>query len=126
MNASARNAYMGGMVSTASPARLLVMLFERLGLDVDRAIASQEAGDFLAASPHLIHAQEIVLELRSSLDHDVWDGAARLDSIYAWLHRELIRANISRDVSVTKDCKLIIDPLVETWREAALATVAAG
>ncbi len=98
MNASARNAYMGGMVSTASPARLLVMLFERLGTDVDRAIASQEAGDFLAASPHLIHAQEIVLELRSSLDHDVWDGAARLDSIYSWLHRELIRANISRDV----------------------------
>lgn len=126
MNASARNAYMGGMVSTASPARLLVMLFERLGLDVDRAIAAQEAGDFLAASPHLIHAQEIVLELRSSLDHDVWDGAARLDSIYAWLHRELIRANVSRDVSVTHDCKLVIDPLVETWREAALATAAAG
>ena len=67
-----------------------------------------------------------MLELRSSLDHDVWDGAARLDSIYSWLHRELIRANISRDVSVTKDCKLIIDPLVETWHEAALATVAAG
>jgi flagellar protein FliS len=126
MNASARNAYMGGMVSTASPARLLVMLFERLGLDVDRAIVAQEAGDFPAASQHLIHAQEIVLELRSSLDHGVWDGAARLDAVYAWLYRELIRANVSRDVSVTQECKLIIDPLVETWREAALATAAAG
>ena len=126
MNASARNAYLGGMVSTASPARLLVMLLERLGVDVDKAIECQETGDFVAASPHLIHAQEIVLELRSSLDHDAWDGAARLDSIYGWLHRELIRANISRDLAVAKDCKRIVDPLVATWREAALASVAAG
>lgn len=126
MNASARNAYVGGMVSTASPARLLVMLLERLGVDVDKAIACQEAGDFLAASPHLIHAQEIVLELRSSLRHDVWDGAERLDGLYGWLHRELIRANVSRDVAVAKDCKDIVDPLVDTWREAALASLAAG
>jgi flagellar secretion chaperone FliS len=126
MNASARNAYMGGMVNTASPARLLVMLFERLGADVDRAIAAQEAGDPTAASPHLIHAQEIVLELRSSLDHDVWDGAAQLDSIYSWLYRELIRANTSRDVAVTLGCKSVVGPLVATWREAALASLAAG
>jgi flagellar protein FliS len=126
MNASARNAYMGGMVSTASPARLLVMLFERLGSDVDRAIAAQETGDLAGAGSHLIHAQEIVLELRASLDHDVWDGAARLDEIYSWLYRELIRANTSRDVAVTKGCKSVVDPLVETWREAALASLAAG
>ena len=126
MNASARNAYMGGMVSTASPARLLVMLFERLGADVDRAIAAQECGDFAAAGQHLLHAQEIVLELRSSLNHDTWDGAARLDTIYGWLYRELVRANVSRDVAVTQDCKRIVDPLVETWREAALATAVAG
>jgi flagellar protein FliS len=117
---------MGGMVSTASPARLLVMLFERLGADVDRAIAAQETGDLAGAGSHLIHAQEIVLELRASLDHDVWDGAARLDEIYSWLYRELIRANTSRDVTVTKGCKSVIDPLVETWREAALASLAAG
>jgi flagellar protein FliS len=126
MNASARNAYMGGMVSTASPARLLVMLFERLGSDVDRAIAAQETGDLAGAGSQLIHAQEIVLELRASLDHDVWDGAARLDEIYSWLYRELIRANTSRDVTVTKGCKSVVDPLVETWREAALASLAAG
>lgn len=124
MNATARNAYVGATVSTASPARLLVMLFDRLGLDVQRAIECQEAGDFLAASPHLLHAQEIVLELRSSLNHDVWDGAARLDSIYSWLHTQLIQANIKRDVQITRDCRQIIDPLVETWREAALATAA--
>lgn len=126
MNATARNAYVGAAVSTASPARLLVMLFERLGLDVQRAIECQEAGDFLAAGPHLLHAQEIVLELRSSLNHDVWDGAARLDSIYAWLHTQLIQANIKRDLDLTRDCLRIVEPLVETWREAALTSASAG
>ena len=56
----------------------------------------------------------------------MWDGAARLDGIYSWLYRDLIRANTSRDVTVTKGCKSVVDPLVETWREAALASVAAG
>ena len=126
MNASARNAYMGGMVSTASPARLLVMLFERLGVDVDRAIECQTANDFQGAGQHLIHAQEIVFELRSSLRHDLWEGAAQLDSIYGWLYSQLIRANTSRDVTVTRECKDIVDPLIETWREAALASAAAA
>ena len=125
MNASVRNAYGDGM-TTASPARLLVMLFERLGRDVEQAVLCQEAGDHLAANPLLIHAQQIIMELRSSLRHDVWDGAANLDAIYAWLHGRLIHANVNRDATITRECQGIIDPLVETWREAALASALAG
>jgi flagellar protein FliS len=116
--------YVNQSVATASPERLLIMLLDRLVLDVQRAIQSQEAGEHAAASPQLLHAQEIVLELRSSLKMDVWDGAAQLASIYDWLYRELIKANVSRDVEVTKDCLKVIEPLVETWREAALLSVA--
>lgn len=116
--------YVAQSVGTASPERLLVMLLDRLVLDVQRAIQSQEAGDHAAASPNLLHAQEIVLELKVSLRLDVWDGAAQLSSIYGWLHQQLVRANVSRDVAVTKDCLKIIEPLAETWREAALANLA--
>lgn len=121
---NARSAYLGNTVTTSSPERLLIMLFERLALDVQRAIDCQEAEDHLAAGPHLLHAQDIILELRSSLKQGIWDGSDQLASIYSWLHLELIRANTSRDVGITKDCQRIIDPLVETWREAALAAVA--
>ena len=116
--------YVNQSVATASPERLLIMLLDRLVLDVQRAIQNQEAGDHLAANPQLIHAQEIVLELRSSLQLDVWDGAAQLASIYDWLYSQLIKANTSRDVAITKDCLSIIDPLAETWRQAALLSVA--
>lgn len=116
--------YVNQSVATASPERLLIMLLDRLVLDVQRAIQSQEVGDHAEASPQLIHAQEIVLELRSSLKMDVWDGAAQLASIYDWLYSQLIKANISRDVAMTRECLGIIEPLAETWREAALLSVA--
>ena len=121
---NARNAYMGQMVQTASPSRLLVMLLERLSRDVEQAAQAQEAGEHLTAVPHLLHAQEIVMELLTSLRRDVWDGADQLASIYGWLHQELVRANTTRDATVTRDCQRLIDPLVETWREAALVAVA--
>jgi len=121
-----RAAYMGQMVNTASPSRLLVMLYDRLVLDIQRAVEAQRTEDFPAASQHLLHAQEIVLELNSSLRQDVWDGAAGLASLYTWLHSELVRANVTRDVNVSEDCLTVVTPLAETWREAALASLAAG
>jgi flagellar protein FliS len=115
-----RNAYVGSMVSTASPARLLVMLYDRLLLDLQRAAEAQGAGDHATAAPQLMHAQEIVLELQSSLDLQAWGGAAQLSSIYSWVHRELIRANVQRDVTVTQSCLRLVEPLADAWREAAL------
>jgi flagellar protein FliS len=121
----ARTAYLGGMVTTASPARLLVMLYERLVLDLERAADLQEREDFSAASQQLMHAQEIVLELQTSLRPDVWDGARQLSAIYGFLHSELVRANVRRDVAMTRDCLSLVRPLADAWREAALAAAVA-
>ncbi len=116
--------YVNQSIATASPERLLVMLYDRLVLDVQRASAAQEAGDHASAGPNLMHAQEIVLELKSSLRLDVWDGAQPLADIYTWLYGRLIKANTSHDVAITRDCLSIIEPLAQTWREAALAAAA--
>lgn len=121
-----RAAYMGQMVNTASPSRLLVMLYDRLVLDVQRAVEAQKGADFVTAGQQLLHAQEIVLELNSSLKQDVWEGGPQLASIYTWLHSELVRANVSRDVTVTEGCLGIVTELADAWRQAALTTAAAG
>ena len=115
-----RNAYLGSMVTTASPARLLVMLYDRLVLDLQRAAEAQTLDDHAAAAPELMHAQEIVLELQGALRTDVWDGAAGLSAIYTWLYRELVRANVQRDVTATTACLDLVLPLADAWREAAL------
>lgn len=125
MYSDARAAYLGNAVATASPARLLVMLFDRLTLDVQRALEAQQRGDHAAARPLLLHAQDIVVELRSTLRVDVWEGGPRLAGIYDWLYTTLIGANTRRDASMTADCLQVISPLADTWREAALASAVA-
>jgi flagellar protein FliS len=116
-----RAAYMDASVATASPARLLVMLYERLVLDVRMALQAQQKGDHQEAHHQLVHAQDIILELRASLDVDAWEGGPGLASIYDFLHVQLIRANIKRDAATTESCLLLVEDLCATWREAALA-----
>lgn len=122
----ARAAYLANTVATASPARLLVMLYDRLTLDVQRALAAQQAGDHAAARPNLLHAQEIVSELRLTLRMDEWSGAPGLAALYDWLFARLVQANTSRDASVTADCLTVVTQLADTWRQAALATLQAS
>ena len=124
MIANARATYMDASVSTASPARLLVMLYERLVLDVQRGLDAQRAGQRQETHNQLVHAQEIVMELRSSLKVDEWEGGPGMASIYNWLHTQLVKANVSNDAAVTESCLSIVTELADTWREAALTAAA--
>jgi flagellar protein FliS len=117
--AALRNRYLGDAVTTASPQRLLVMLYDRLALDLDRAETALTDGRREEANELLQHAQEIVLELQSSLRVDSWEGGPRLSALYSWLHSELVRANVRQNARVVADCRKIVEPLRDAWREAA-------
>ena len=125
MYSNAKNAYVDNSVSTASPERLLVMLCDRLVLDVQRALDAQRDRNHPEAHAQLVHAQEVVIHLRSTLRVEAWEGGPGLASLYDWLHNELIRANISKDVAVTEGCLSIVTNLADTWRTAALQAAAA-
>jgi flagellar protein FliS len=116
---SLRARYLGDAVSTASPQRLLVMLYDRLALDLERAERALTEGDRSAANEQLQHAQEIVLELQASLRVEIWDGGPRLAALYTWLLTELMRANVRGSARVVADCRKIVEPLRDAWREAA-------
>lgn len=121
----AKQQYLEQQVASASPQRLLVLLYDRLLVDVDRAGVSQDAGDWAAAGTHLTHAQWIVAELSGSLT-DVWDGADDLRGVYTYLTGRLIAANIERDRAITAECREIVAPLREAWHQAAAATADAS
>jgi flagellar secretion chaperone FliS len=122
----ARTAYMDASVQTASPARLLVMLYDRLVLDCRRALAAQQADDHAEAHQHLVHAQDVVAELRGSLKTDVWEGGPALAALYGHLLVQLVDANVKRDPSRTEHCLELAVGLAEAWREAALQTAVVG
>jgi flagellar secretion chaperone FliS len=117
--AALRARYLGDTVATASPQQLLVMLYDRLALDLERGQTALIAGDRETASEQLQHAQEIVMELQSSLQVDAWEGGPRLASLYTWLLTELITANVKGDLRRVGDCRKIVEPLRDAWREAA-------
>lgn len=126
MIANARATYMDASVSTASPARLLVMLYERLVLDVQRGLDAQRSGERQESHRQLLHAQEIVMELRSSLKVDEWEGGPGMASIYDWLHTQLVRANVGHDAQLTESCLSIVTDLADSWRDAAMSAAATG
>ncbi|MGZ4445121.1 MAG: flagellar export chaperone FliS [Nocardioides sp.] len=124
--AAARETYLAATVQTASPAQLLVMLYERLVLDLQRASEALGAGEPSRAHEPLVHAQEIVLELNASLKADAWEGGPGLASLYDYLHSELVRANMAKDQRITDFCLQTVTVLRDTWREAALNLIAAS
>ncbi len=111
--------YLADIVATASPARLVVMLYDRLLIDVVQgrdALRQSRCGE---ADKHLRHAQDIVIELCASLRVDGWDGGAQLASIYGWLLKELVLANVNKDADKADACRRLIEPLREAWHGAA-------
>jgi flagellar protein FliS len=119
-----RNRYLQDSINTASPGKLLLMLYDRLVLDLARAEESLRAGERERANDLLNHAQEIVIELRVSLNVEAWSGAPGLAGLYGYLLTELIGANIARDPDRVAACRTFVEPLRDAWREAAAAAVA--
>ncbi|HET8615246.1 MAG TPA: flagellar export chaperone FliS [Actinomycetales bacterium] len=116
--------YADDSVATASPARLLVLLYDRLVLDLARGEHAQRAGDRSLAASSLGHAQEILAELLSSLDQGAWDGGPRLAAVYTWLLKEVSGAVVSGDAERTAECRRCVEPLRDAWSTAATETTA--
>jgi flagellar secretion chaperone FliS len=121
--ASLRSRYLGDSVATASPQRILVMLYDRLVLDLERAEMALDTGDRTEAAAQIQHAQDIVFELRESLQVDAWEGGPRLAALYSWMITELVQAGVKRDRNRVAACRQIAEPLRDAWRQAA-ATLA--
>jgi len=115
---ASRNRYLADAVNTASPARLLVMLYDRLVVDLSQAEEALRTGDRESGRGRLMHAQDIVSELRASLDVDAWTGGPGLAALYAFLLSELIGANIHADADQVACCRSLVEPLRDAWRDA--------
>lgn len=106
-------------ILSATPVQLLTMLYDRLLLDLGRAEAAQLAGNWTVASENLLHAQAILTELTGSLKTDTWGGADNLLGIYNYVSSALVTANVHRDVELTREGLRLLEPLRQSWHEAA-------
>ena len=118
-----RNRYVGDSVATASPGRLVTMLYDRLVRDLVAAEAALATRDLEGANGALIHAQEIVWELAAGLDPTKWSGGPALASLYQFILDELLAANVQKDAAKVITVRQLVEPLRDAWHQAAeLAT----
>lgn len=118
--------YAQDATETVSPARLLTMLYDRLVSDLAAAEQAMIAGDIATTGSRLGHAQEILLELHSTLDLKVWPEGEPLARLYLWLVSELMQARLKRAPQRVADCRALVEPLRQAWTQAAAAQRAAS
>jgi flagellar secretion chaperone FliS len=105
-------------LASQSPQRLLVLLYQRLGADLQRAEACLATGDRTGAHVLLVHAQDIVSELRLALDVDAWPGGPGLAELYHYLEQRLVAANVTKSAALVAECRAVVAPLIDAWEDA--------
>jgi len=116
--ANARKRFVQDGLSVVPPARLLLMLYERLLRDLDDAEAAIATGSVGPAHAALTHAQAIVDELRLALDPAVWPEAEALAGVYTWVSAQLVEANMRKDGDAVRRAREVLTPLSAAWAEA--------
>ncbi|MDX9870889.1 MAG: flagellar export chaperone FliS [Clostridia bacterium] len=111
--------YRQQQVNTASPEKLLLMLFDgalRFGRIAVKCLQEKQQE---TAHLNLLKTQNIVEELMGSLNHD-YEIAQNLYTLYDYMHRRLIEANIKKDPAIVEEVLGLLAELRETWAETAL------
>ncbi len=122
-----RAAYVSNSIDSMSPGRMIVALYERLAVDLERAAHAIDTNDPSTAHECLVHAQAIVSELHDSLDDEQWPAGRKLKDVYVFLLFELIGANVEKSAARVAGCRDLVAPLREAWNEAAgIVTSPAG
>jgi len=103
---------------TATPAQRVVMLYDRLGLDLNLAATTD---DIAERGAHLSHAMQIVTELRGSLDLSAGGPAASLLDVYGHLLTELIAIRGGAEQKLAP-IRQIVTELRGTWAQVAELT----
>jgi flagellar protein FliS len=102
----------------ANWAELLMTVYDRLVLDVQRGLEAQRGGDREQTMGHLTHALDIVRELQRSMRVEDHRGGYDLAALYEFLHRRLVMASVGQDSAVTDECLRLVTDLCLGWREA--------
>jgi len=117
MHTAARE-YLETQVLTASSERLHMMVVDaaiRFGRQGEAALA---AADYATACTSLDRSRSCVTELLAGITVDPNPELAdRLKSLFLYVHRNLVRADLTHDARLVRDALSILETHRETWLE---------
>ena len=114
----AYSAYRQTQAQTAAPGELVVMLYRGAIRFTVSAMAALEARDHQEAHNNFVRAQAILAELTASLDADRGGEMARnLSSLYNFMHRRLVDANLTKSVDPAREVEQLLRDLLPAWEQ---------
>jgi flagellar protein FliS len=114
------NAYREIQIKTANQIRLIVMLYDGAIRHVNLALDALAAGHrrYDEVNNHIVAAQDILSELTASLDFEKGGVLAKnLFSLYSFMNRRLLDANLSKDAAPLAEVKGHLGELRAAWDE---------
>lgn len=118
VQAQVRNAYQTNQVTTASPKKLVIMLYDGAIKNLRLAELSLEEKNIENVNKYLKKTQAIISEFMSTLNfEDGGDVAKNLYQLYEYMNRRLIRANIDKDTEPIKEVRKYLEELRDTWTQ---------
>ncbi|WP_442488223.1 flagellar export chaperone FliS [Halomonas litopenaei] len=111
-------------VMSASPHQLIVMLFDGAQASIRAARLHLEDGNIPAKGAAISKALDIVNSgLRAVLDGEQGgEVAVQLDSLYDYIARRLLDANLRNDASGLDEAERLIEDIASAWREIGTTT----
>jgi len=110
--------YQRTQVDTASPAKLVVMLYDGAIRFLKQGQAAMERGDREAQNHYLLRAQRIIAELASSLNMEAGgEIAANLMALYQFMQEQLVLANFQDDVEKIRKVREMLESLRQAWAQ---------
>lgn len=109
--------YKENSILTASPEELVLMLYNGILRFIEEAKMAIEKKDFNKANNSILRAQDIITELMLTLDMN-YEISKNLYSLYDYMKRRLIEANIKKDIKILDEVSGFAYDLKQTWNAA--------
>ena len=127
MNDSARTgAYKQVQIKTASPGKLILLLYQGAIGNLKKALDLLDKKDFGGKGECLIKAQDIVMELNMALDMGAGEVAESLRRLYLYVYKRLIDANLELDREAIQESLSILEDLYGAWEVAVQSSEKSG
>jgi len=104
-------------IFTASREELTLMLYDGALKFCNQALIAMENKEIEKANTYIMKVQNIILEFQMTLDKQ-YEVSKYLNSMYDYIYRRLIDANVQKSVDILSEVKDLIKDLRNTWREA--------
>lgn len=117
--------YRNAELESASPGQLVVMLFDKILLTLRRARLAVEARNIEERVEQLLKANEMITELRVSLDFEQGGAISQnLDALYAFSLRQLFDASRTGDLAKIDGVVRVMGELRDAFAQVVAGTAA--